>query len=91
MKNTSIWNEYELPKYDSLKNNNECDVLIIGGGLSGVSLLYHLKNSGLKVILVERNRLGRGVTSRTTGKLTYFLDNVLIKVKKRKGISKAMS
>lgn len=89
MKNTSIWNEYELPKYESLKNNNECDVLIIGGGLSGVSLLYHLKNSGLKVILVERNRLGRGVTCRTTGKLTYFLDNVLIKVKKRKGLLSA--
>ncbi|GLR17551.1 flavin monoamine oxidase family protein [Portibacter lacus] len=37
----------------------ECDIAIIGAGLTGLTLAYYLRNSGLRVKLIEsRNRLG---------------------------------
>lgn len=58
--------------FDKLSSNKKCDVLIVGGGITGISSAYQLINKGLKVILVERNKIGGGITSRTTGKLTYL-------------------
>ena len=73
LKNNSIWVE-EIPnnKYPRLNKNINVDVLIIGGGITGVSTAYHLVNSKQKVCLVERNKIGLGISSKTTGKLTYL-------------------
>lgn len=73
LKKTSIWlDNLNYTPNEELKNNIEVDVLIIGGGMTGISTAYHLKNSNLKVCLVEKNIIGHGVTARTTGKLTYL-------------------
>ena len=58
--------------YGKLKKNLTVDVLIIGGGITGFSVAYHLKNSNLKIALVERGKIGNGITARTTGKITYM-------------------
>ena len=58
------------------------DVLIIGGGITGISTAYHLIDSGLKVCLVEKNLIGSGVTSRTTGKLTYLQEDICSRINK---------
>ena len=73
MKNYSIWKE-ELKNnnYYELKDNIYADVLIIGGGITGLSTAYHLKDSNLKVVLVEKNIIASGVSSNTTGKITYL-------------------
>lgn len=77
MKNYSIWKDnIKLKEYDKLNKDVNVDVLIVGGGLTGVSALYHLRESGFKVVLVEQNRIGMGVTSNTTGKVTYLQDNI---------------
>ena len=77
MKNISIWSEVESGfKGLKLDKNKEYDVVIVGGGITGISTLYHLSNSNLKVCLVEKNNICEGVTSRTTGKLTYLQDNI---------------
>lgn len=69
----SIWKEnVKKNSFDKLSSNKKCDVLIIGGGITGISSAYQLINKGLNVILVERNEIGGGITSRTTGKLTYL-------------------
>ena len=49
MKNISIWTDIEVKKYEPLKENIATDILIIGGGITGISTLYHLKKSNLKV------------------------------------------
>ena len=77
MKNYSIWKDgVNLKKYKKLDKDIDVDCLIIGGGITGISCLYHLKDSGLKVALVEQNKLGMGVTANTTGKITYLQDKV---------------
>ena len=90
MKNESIWkNVLQKPVYSKLNKDINVDVLIIGGGITGISTLYHLSNSNMKVCLVEKNSLCSGVTCRTTGKLTYLQGDIYTKIKKYCGIDKA--
>ncbi len=73
MKNYSVWLDgIKKEPFDSLRENIEVDVLIIGGGITGISTLYQLCDSKLNVALVEMNEIGHGVTSRTTGKINYL-------------------
>ncbi len=90
MKTQSIWNSKKCKKLPSLQENLETDILIIGGGMTGLSSLYHLsKNSNLKPILVEANTCGRGVTSKSTAKITYLQDNTIMNIAKLIGSEKA--
>jgi sarcosine oxidase subunit beta len=41
---------------------NKADVVIIGGGVNGCSLAYHLAKKGLEVVLVEKKYLSSGAT-----------------------------
>lgn len=78
MKINSIWSDVELPKYPTLTENKKVKYLIIGGGMTGINCLYHLRNED--VILVEQNNLASGVTKNTTGKLTYLQDSLYEKI-----------
>lgn len=72
--NKSIWQE-SIKKIDG-KVQSKVDVLIIGGGLSGMSTAFSLKDSNMKVELIESNEISSGATSLTTGKLTYLQDTM---------------
>ena len=88
MKTNSIWSDFKQKNIcDSLNKNIDVDVAIIGAGLTGISTAYHLINKDLKVAVFERNEAGCGVTSRTTGKLTYLQENIYSKLKKYHGYS----
>lgn len=90
MKNYSIWKDgIEEYNYKELDRDTEVDVLIIGGGLTGISTFYQLRNSSLKVMVVEQNKLGYGVTGNSTGKLTYMQDSLYEKIIKSLGEEKA--
>jgi len=90
MKNYSIWKDELKEKYKKLENDLNVDVLIIGGGMTGINTAYQLINSNLKVCLVEKNIIGSGVTSRSTAKLTFLQENIYSKLCKyhNKEISK---
>ena len=40
--------------------------VVVGGGITGVSLAYHLAARGLATVLLERSRLASGPTGRST-------------------------
>ncbi len=83
MKNYSLWLEnMNFTPNKALDQNINVDVLIVGGGITGLSSAYHLKNSNLKVALIEKNLIAHGVTARTTGKLTYLQELIYTKIKK---------
>jgi len=54
-------------------------VVIIGGGVMGVSLLFHLTEAGWKdVVLLEKNDLTHGSTWHAAGLCTHFAHNPTI-------------
>jgi glycine/D-amino acid oxidase-like deaminating enzyme len=58
------------PTYTELKDNIETDVVIVGGGITGLNTAYLLKKSGFKVVVLEKHNLASGTTGGTTGKVT---------------------
>ena len=90
MKQKSIWLDGISNKTcPSLNKNIDVDVLIIGGGITGISTAYHLASKNLNVCLVEKNKVAEGVTSRTTGKLTYLQQDIYTKLKIYRGKEQA--
>ncbi|MFI5219608.1 MAG: FAD-dependent oxidoreductase [Bacteroidia bacterium] len=73
----SYWiDSLEKPlSYFPLNKNTETDVLIIGGGIAGITIAYCLCRQGKKVILVEDGYLGSGETGRTSAHLVTSLDD----------------
>ena len=89
MKNISIWKESVGKSYPSLNSNKEVDVLIIGGGITGVNTLYRLKDLNLKVILVEQNKIGLSTSGNNTGKLSFLQNDLIDKIRNKCGDDKA--
>lgn len=83
MKNNSIWkSDIGIKECPKINKDTDVDVLIVGGGITGISCLYHLRQTKLKTILVERNICGMGVTCKSTAKITYLQENVYANIRK---------
>jgi sarcosine oxidase subunit beta len=50
------------------------DVLIIGGGIHGASLAFHLAERGVKSIVLERDVIAAGATGRSSGLVRMHYD-----------------
>ena len=50
------------------------DILIIGGGVHGASLAFHLAERGVKVTVLERQFIGAGATGRSSGLVRMHYD-----------------
>lgn len=68
---SSYWVE-STPKtnFPNLSEDINTDVLIIGGGITGIATAYMLSNSNLNVTIVDADRIAMGVTANTTAKIT---------------------
>ena len=53
-----------------LTKDIKCDVLIVGGGFSGVSAAAEFLRKGLSVVLIEKNIIGGSSSGRSAGFLT---------------------
>ena len=67
----SIWtNDSSLPVFPKLEQDLKTDVAVIGGGLAGILCAWQLTRAGIDCILIEADRICRGVTRNTTAKIT---------------------
>jgi len=57
----------ERPTYPALDGDRSCDVVIIGGGFTGLSAAAHLAKAGTSVTLIEAHRFGDGASGRNGG------------------------
>ena len=54
--------------------SNTADAIIIGGGIHGASLAFHLGERGMKAIVLEKNTLASGATGRSSGVVRMHYD-----------------
>ncbi|MCZ2328911.1 NAD(P)/FAD-dependent oxidoreductase [Bartonella sp. F02] len=59
----------DRPFYPFVDDQIQCDVVIVGGGFTGLSAAYHLAKSGVSVVLFEASRFGDGASGRNGGQL----------------------
>jgi glycine/D-amino acid oxidase-like deaminating enzyme len=71
--------------YPVLSQDLQVDTVIVGGGITGLTAAYLLKQSGLKVTVLEKARIGGGTTGRTTGKVTSQHSLIYYDFQKRLG------
>ena len=69
--NKSIWGKIETNS-NTTNKNIETDILIIGGGITGMTSLLYLLPNNKKTILIEANKVGNGITNKTTGKINIM-------------------
>jgi glycine/D-amino acid oxidase-like deaminating enzyme/nitrite reductase/ring-hydroxylating ferredoxin subunit len=65
-----------------LTTSTKSDVVIIGGGIAGMTIAYTLCKRGLKVALVDDGFIGSGESGRTTAHLVTSLDDRYYKLEK---------
>lgn len=70
--NNSIWleNTNTRRQFRVLDKTIETDVCIIGGGITGISTAYYLSKEGMKVVVLEKDKIASKTTGGTTGKIT---------------------
>ena len=90
MKNYSIWEEIEGINFDELKDDINVDVLIVGGGITGILCAYELKKRNINCLIVEKNKIGGGISKNTTAFLSVKHDILYQDLIKNKGINKAL-
>lgn len=64
-----------LIQHPSLLDSHECDLCIIGGGFTGLSTAIEASKKGLKVILLEQNKVAWGASGRNGGQIGIDISN----------------
>ncbi len=81
----SLWQaRADAPSFPALDRNLDTDVLIVGGGITGLTTAALLRHAGVDVTLVEARTLG-GQTGRSTGHLTELVDATYRAIRKDHG------
>ncbi len=71
----------QFPRYGQLSGDIDVDVAIVGGGITGIASALMLKQSGLKVAVLEADQILHGTTGHTTGKITAQHDIIYSTIK----------
>ena len=70
METLSVWRGTAAPSgYGLLSGDIATDVLVIGGGITGVTAALLLRQQGRDVVLLEADEIGTGTTGNSTGNL----------------------
>ncbi|MGH9426039.1 MAG: FAD-dependent oxidoreductase [Terriglobia bacterium] len=79
-----------LGHYLPLNEDLDCEVAIVGAGITGALAAYYLTKEGIRTVIVDRREAGTWSTSATTGLLQYEVDTPLFELIGRVGEKKAV-
>ncbi len=74
MKNIPYWQDMPYTARPALDGDTEADVVVVGGGITGISTAYHCTKAGFKTILIEKDVIGFGSGGRNGGMVTEGLE-----------------
>ena len=80
-----------LPSFPKIDRDLDVDVVIVGGGITGLTTAYLLRLAGQSVALVERGKCGDVDTGHTTAHVTMVTDRRLSELVRRFGRSHAQA
>lgn len=84
MERKSFWNRWAEPlHFPRLRGEERAEVVIIGGGITGVTLARELNQEGRDVILLEARKVGGGTTAHSTGNLYEIVEQGLSQLQKK--------
>lgn len=63
----SFWMHREEPEFPALRGRRTADAVVVGGGMTGLTTAFWLCRAGLRVILLEADKLLCGASSRCAG------------------------
>jgi len=88
----AVWRSYPMPRiaHAPLRRDANCDVAVIGAGISGAMVASELTEAGFSVILLDRRGPLKGSTSATTALLQYEIDTPITQLKRKIGEADAM-
>ena len=69
-------------KFNKLTENLSTDIVIVGGGIAGMTTAYLLSQAGKRVALMDDGYIASGETGRTTAHITHALDDRYYNLKK---------
>lgn len=75
--------------YPTLDGDLSCDVVVVGGGISGALVGFSLIDEGVGTVLLDKRDIARGSTSGSTALLQYEVDVPLRQLIRRIGPAKA--
>jgi glycine/D-amino acid oxidase-like deaminating enzyme/nitrite reductase/ring-hydroxylating ferredoxin subunit len=86
MAHSSLWQGTATKiGFPSLAHDLEADVVIIGGGITGITAAHLLSRAGRSVIVLEAMKVGLGTTGNSTGNLHVTLDQSLYRIREKWG------
>jgi glycine/D-amino acid oxidase-like deaminating enzyme/nitrite reductase/ring-hydroxylating ferredoxin subunit len=75
---TSLWQhhmpDYQSQRQQSLQPGKTYDVIVVGGGITGITTALLLQKAGRSCLVAEAQNLGFGTTGGTTAHLNTMLD-----------------
>ena len=80
-----------LDSYPSLKEDIDCEILVVGGGITGALIAHQCIAEGYDTVLIDKREIGYGSSSATTSMLQYEIDVPLYKLCELIGMEKAVS
>jgi len=78
------------PSTSPLNSDISVDTCVVGSGIAGLTTAYFLAKQGQKVAVLEARGLCSGETSRTTGYLTWVIDDGISNIQRLFGKEGAM-
>lgn len=83
----SLWLDADrpAPAYPPPDLERSFDVVVLGGGIVGLTTAVLLKRAGARVAVVEAARTGSGVTGHSTAKVTALQSTMLTRIARTRG------
>lgn len=75
--------------YPPLERNVSVEVAIIGAGITGALMAWHLADAGIDTIVLDRREAAHGSTAGSTALLQYEIDLPLHRLAERLGLERA--
>lgn len=74
-----------IANYPALDGSVECDVAVLGAGITGALVAWHLAQTGMTVVVVDKRDVATGSTSASTCLLQYEVDTPLHRLVRQVG------